>query len=77
MGNVAASPCGSAVSVVVVNLPFANVSRFVSRSLTGNSAAVQETAVPPKSERETRTSHAPPMSDEFVSAQKALLPRWR
>ena len=34
------------------------VSRFESRSLTGNSASEQETAVPPKSGNETRTPHS-------------------
>ena len=45
------------------------VSRFESRSLTGNSASEQEPAVPPKSANETRTPHTPPISDEFVSVQ--------
>ena len=55
-----------------VNLPFGDVSRFVSRSLTGNSASAQETAVPPKSTNETCTPRAPPISDEFVSVQKVV-----
>ena len=48
------------------------VSRFESRSLTGNSASEQETAVPPKSKNETRTPHTPLISDEFVSVQKVV-----
>jgi len=53
------------------------VSRLVSRSLTGNFASEQETAVPPKFEKETRTSQTPPLSDEFVSARNASLPKSR
>src|SRR5262249_9642035 len=37
-----------------------------------NSASEQETAVPPRSANETRTPHTPPISDEFVSAQKVV-----